>query len=203
MQSMQDFFRPVDPFSLQPAWAVKKFATQYAVLALRPVYIPDDLMLLQRWIHANAGNINTLPPAAVARLLAHYKNILDSASGQSLILLADNKPVCQFDLQHVEDSGLYRVLPTRANDSVLYCLIPDGSLQNKIWITGLKLLLDLFFSLLDAGNVFIPAPRYPGFFVEDLQEMGFKPVEGYEYPDSGTFLLYTGKGFNRLPSKGK
>ena len=192
MQSMQDFFRPVDPFSLQPAWAVKKSAVWNKILALRPVYIPDDLMPLQPWIHAKTGNINTLPSAAVVRLLAHYKNILDSASGQSLILLADNKPVCQFDLQHVEDSGLYKVLPTRANDSVLFCLIPDGSLQNKIWISGLKLLLDLFFSLRDAGNVFIPAPRYPGFFVEDLQEMGFKPVEGYEYPDSGMILLYTG-----------
>ena len=190
MHSMADFFIPLDPFSKQRDWVVKDFPDLDYSLSLRPVYIPDDLRTLHRWVHAPATNINTVDSGDQGRLLRHYKNILSSSRGQSFVVLRKEKPVCQFDLKGTETDPLYFLVPTNADDRVLTCLIPEASLHSKIWMQGLDLLLGLYFILPDAGAVFIPAPRYPRVFADDLEEMGFASYGEMEEMDPLTILLF-------------
>lgn len=104
--------------------------------------------------------------------------------------------ICQFDVKGMEKDPLYFRLPTSAYDMLLKCLIPPSGLQNKIWIQGLGLLLDLFFLLPEIGEIFIEAPRYPVDFVKDLQDMGFESFTDLEKPDPLMTILKHRKGLS-------
>ena len=189
MYSMADFFRPLDPFSKEPDWAVKDFPDLGYSLSLRPVYIPDDLRSLQRWVRAPATSINTADSRNQGRLLRQYKRILFSSRCQSFIVLNGENPVCQFDLRGTETDPLYFLLPTRPDDRLLTCLIPAVSLNSKIWMKGLTLLLEIFFGLPDSGYIFISAPRYPRVFTDDLETLGFESYREIEEMDPQAILL--------------
>lgn len=194
MQSLADLFISLDPFSKHPPWAVEDFEDY--PLSLRPVYVPDDLRVLHRWIKASAGGVNTLYTGDPARLLRHYRQMALSSRCQSFAVLQNEKMICQFDVKGMEKDPLYFRLPTSAYDMLLKCLIPPSGLQNKIWIQGLGLLLDLFFLLPEIGEIFIEAPRYPVDFVKDLQDMGFESFTDLEKPDPLMTILKHRKGLS-------
>lgn len=187
MQSLADLFISLDPFSKQSPWAVKDF--EGYPLSLRPVYIPDDLRVLHRWIKPSAGGVNTLYTGDPARLLRHYRQMALSPRCQSFAVLQNEKMICQFDVKGMEKDPLYFRLPTSAYDMLLKCLIPPSGLQNKIWIQGLSLLLGLFYLLPESGEVFIEAPLYPVDFAKDLQDMGFESFKDPEKPDPLIMIL--------------
>lgn len=192
MGSMTDFFKPIDPFSKDPDWGQKDFEYLGYLLRLRPVYIPDDLRTLHLWIHDNNEKINTVKTGDQGRLLRHYKRILLSPRGQSFVLLRGEEIVCQFDLKGAETDPLYFLIPTKANDCVLTCLIPYASLKSKIWIAGLSLLLELFFRLSESGLIYVSAPLYPHVFIRDLEAIGFKTCGKIEEIAERTILFIKG-----------
>lgn len=194
MDSMADYFKPVDPFSMQPDWVRKDFPELGYSLSLRPVYIPDDLRTLHRWIQDFDEKINTIESGDQGRLLRHYKRILFSSWGQSFVVLSGKEIVCQFDLKGTGRDPLYFLIPTKVNDCVLTCLIPARSLTSKIWIAGLTLLLELFFNLSGSGYIFVSAPQYPHVFIHGLEELGFKTYGEMEGMNQPTILLFRANG---------
>ncbi len=191
---MADFLRPVDPFSKQSDWAGKDFPELGYDLSLRPVYIPDDLRTLHRWIKSPDEKVNTIESGDQGSVLSHYKRILFSTRGQSFVLVRGDEIVCQFDIKGTETDPLYFLIPTRVNDCVFSCLIPYVSLKNKTWVSGLTLLLELFFSLPESGFIYIRAPRLPHFFIHDLEELGFRTYGKMVDINLPTILLFKGKG---------
>lgn len=199
MQSLADLLIPLDPFSKQSPWAVKDFEEPGFSLSLRPVYIPDDLRILHRWLKASAGSVNTVYMGDPARLLRHYRRMALSTRCQSFAVLQNGKMICQLDVKGVEKDPLYFRLPTSAYDLLLKCLIPASGLQRRTWMAGLSLLLDLLFLLPEIGEVFMEAPGYPLDFAKDLQAMGFESFGRPEKPDWLVGILKYSKG---LPPSG-
>jgi hypothetical protein len=138
-------------------------------LSLRPLWITADLFIVGKW---------PLPGGQPhRRLLKHYKDILESDQGQSLIVLLQDKPLFQMDiflLRRQDERVPVTVLP--GDGFMAFITDPVVLTQKSLLTATLRLCLGYFFQYDGAERIFVCLPRGLEALFPIMAAVGFVPV---------------------------
>jgi len=172
-------FRKLDPFrKYDPVYN----ATAGSIpMSLRPFWITSDLFIVNQW-QLPGGHPHR-------RMLKHYKDTLESDTGQSLVVLLQDQPILQADLFRLRRNDEFP-MPVLPGDVRLHFMAAPTTIARKNLFTGaLQVCLSYFFSFEGAERVFTRQPAGAYALYPPIEPAGFVPLKT-SYDEAGNGVLY-------------